>query len=220
MIVARSIELLQAICPTCFSPEAGTAMKRHFLLIFLSWLLANLLGYGLGLGVALLLTAAFSLLPWVNQDRVLAPTGLLCIGLACGYAQSRTLRSLLPNLRRWMPATWIGYLLALLFILAVNLLRLGGQNDALLFAGIGAAIALPQWLLLRPHFRPAGLWVPAGALGFLAFLWLVANPASQIGAFLLAVALLGALAAVPSGLLLGWMVYRLRENFQARNNAV
>jgi hypothetical protein len=73
---------------------------------------------------------------------------------------------------------------------------------------MGAAIALPQWLLLRSHFRLASLWVPAGALGFLAFLWLVANPASQTGDFILAVALLGALAAVPTGLLLGWMARR------------
>jgi hypothetical protein len=180
-------------------------MTRPFLQIFLSWLTANLLGYGLGLGVALLLTAAFGLLPWVNQDRMLAPAGLLCIGLVCGYAQSRVLSDLLPNPRRWMFATWAGYLLALLVILAANLFSLGGQNDALLFAFMGAAIALPQWLLLRPHFRLSSLWVPAGALGFLVFLWLVANPASQIGTFLLAVALTGTLTAVPSGLLLGGM---------------
>ncbi len=186
-------------------------MKRPFLRIFLSWLTANLLGYGLGLGVALLLTAVFGLLPWVNQDRVLAPTGLLCIGLMCGYAQSRVLCDLLPRPRRWMFATWAGYLLALLVILAANLFTLGGQNDMLLFAFMGAAIALPQWLLLRPHFRPAGLWIPAGAIGFLVFLWLVANPASQIGAFIIAAALAGALAAMPSALLLGWMADRPRS---------
>jgi hypothetical protein len=184
-------------------------VKRHFLLIFPSWLTANLLGYGLGLGVALLLAQLLRLLPWVNEDRVLAPAGLLCIGLVCGYAQSRVLQHLLPNPRRWMLATWAGYLLALLVVLAANLFRLGGQNDALLFACMGAAIALPQWLLLRPLFRPASLWVPAGALGFLAFLWLVANPASQFSDLLFAVALLGTLAAVPTGLLLGWMAGQL-----------
>jgi len=187
-------------------------MKHSFVLAFFSWLLANLLGYALGLGVALLLTAALSLLPWVNQDRVLAPIGLVCIGLICGYTQSRVLRDLLPNPRRWMFATWCGYLLALLVILAANLLRFSGQNDVLLFAFMGAAIALPQWLLLRPHFRPASLWVPAGALGFLIFLWLVANPASQISVFLLAVAVAGTLAAVPAGLLLGWMADRPRRS--------
>jgi hypothetical protein len=174
------------------------------------WVLASLAGWAAGLALGgLLINVGSSVFP-LNEDRAWVYAVLLALGLACGDAQSAVLRRHLPGAWRWIPVTLAGYLLAMAVMAAASGTRIGTDlmANAVLLGLIGAAVGLPQWLLLRRTFRGAGLWAPASAAGFLAFLWLVAHPAGSPGEIIAVGAILGALAAVPTGLVLARMVGR------------
>jgi hypothetical protein len=173
------------------------------------WILAGLAGWASGLAVGALLTEIGSSLLGLNEDRALAYAVLLALGLACGVAQSAVLRRYLPEPWRWIPVTLAGYLLAMGIVAVANGARLiatGLWANAVLLALIGAVLGIPQWLLLRRQFGGAGLWAPATAIGFLSFLWLVAHPAGSLSEFIGVGAMLGALAALPSGIVLAWLL--------------
>jgi hypothetical protein len=181
------------------------------------WTLASLAGWATGMAMGTLLTVAGSNLFGLNEDRVLAYATLLAVALACGVAQSVVLRGCLPGAWRWIPATLAGYLLALAVFLAASGARMAIAGP-ILFGVAGAAIGVPQWLLLRRHFRGIGLWALASAVGFLSFLWLVGNPASSSREFIGVGAILGTLAALPPGVVLAWAVGRPREAIEPKES--
>jgi hypothetical protein len=177
------------------------------------WIFANLGGWGVGISTGILLTLAAGAIPWVNQDRFLSIALLPSIGLACGVAQWMVLRDILPHSSKWILGTLAGYVLALLVLLVFNLAKLsniGLWDDAVLLALMGAAIGVPQWWLLRQHYRGTGLWIFATGAGFLSFLWLVSRPANSQNSFILIATLLGGLAAVITGFLLAGIVRQPR----------
>jgi hypothetical protein len=105
----------------------------------------------------------------------------------------------------------IGHLLCLMLVIGVNLARLGGVDvwaNVLLLCLFGTAIGTSQWWLLRQHYRQAGLWVLASAVGFLCFMWLIVNPAHSLSELAVRGAVVGALAAVVTGAALVWLVRR------------
>jgi hypothetical protein len=167
------------------------------------WMFANLLGWGAGLMLGWLLTLILARLDWVNEDRALVYAVLLSLGLTCGVAQWWVIKAYLPHSFYWIPVTLAGYGLALLVMMVSQ-----GRNavGSITFVLITAAIGLPQWLLLQKHYRRAGLWIPATVIGFLGFLWLLANPASSLTGIVIIGAILGALAAAPPGIVLAWLV--------------
>jgi hypothetical protein len=176
-----------------------------------SWSLASLVGWAAGIALGALLTVVGSRLLGLNEDRAGGYIVLLSVGLVCGATQSWVLRSYLPDAWRWIPATLAGCLLALVVSAAVSAARIAVTDPLLsgvIFGVIGAAIGVPQWLLLRQHLRGTGLWALATAAGFLIFLWLVANPANSLREIIGKGALLGALTAVPPGAVLTWVVRR------------
>lgn len=73
-----------------------------------------------------------------------------------------------------MLVTLAGFLLVLLAFAGLRWTQVV-LAQPLLFGLVGFAIGLPQWLLLRRYFRAAGLRLPAVAVGFMSFLWLVAT---------------------------------------------
>jgi hypothetical protein len=172
------------------------------------WMLASLAGWAAGLALGALLTEIGSGVFGLNEDRAVVYAVLLALGLAVGDAQSAVLRRHLSGAWRWIPVTLAGYLLAMGIMAAASGVRISTDlmANAILLGLIGAAIGVPQWLLLRRTFRGAGLWAPASAAGFLAFLWLVAHPVSSMGEMIALGAVLGALAAVPPGIVLARMV--------------
>jgi hypothetical protein len=175
--------------------QSQTQSQPRFVPIFAWWILASLAGYAVGIGLGALITLVASSLPWVNPDRFMAPAALICIGLSCGAAQSFVLRGVIPNARRWIMLTLSGYLLAWIVALAAGRIGLSSRG-LLLFALMGAAIGLPQWLLLRGHIRWASLWVPVSAAGFLSFLWIVAHPVSTFPELIIVGAISGAVSAI------------------------
>jgi hypothetical protein len=177
------------------------------------WMLASLAGWAAGLTLGALLTGVGIDLFRLNEDRVLVYATLLSVALACGVAQSAALRGSLPGAWRWIPVTLAGYLLAMGITAAASGARIlaNEMSNAILLALIGAAVGVPQWLLLRRHFRRTGLWVLASAAGFLSFLWLVGNPASSPREFVAVGTIMGTLAALLPGVVLAGAVRHPRD---------
>ena len=175
------------------------------------WTLASSVGWIAGLAGGFALTTAAGIFPWINQDRFLVYAILISLGLALGAAQWVVLRRYLPRPGRWITATLVGHLVCLILITGANLAHLGGVgvwNNVLLLALFGTAIGTAQWWVLRQHYRQAGLWVLASAVGFQAFMWLILSPAHWPGELVTRGALIGALAGVAPGAVLVWLVRR------------
>lgn len=175
------------------------------------WVLGSALGFGVGMAGGAGLTLAAEKAARVNPDRLLVYAMLLCLSLAGGFTQSRTAARFLPRPGRWIPATVIGYALALVAFLLPGLLNLSGPEQvqaALPLALMGTAIGVSQWWVLRQHFHGAVVWILASAAGFLSFLWLVAHPAHSLTEMVIVGAVLGGLAAVAPGAALVWFVRR------------
>jgi hypothetical protein len=174
--------------------------------IFSGWVLANFIGWAVGLTLGALATIALGQLDWVNVDRTLIYAVLVAVGLTSGLTQWTVIRHFLPYSFAWVFCTLGGYLLVLLLI------ALGNQTQivagAAIFALICILIGLPQWLLLRRSYQRAVVWVAATAIGFVSFLWLAIHPITSPASGILTGSLLGALAAVPPGLALVWLVRR------------
>jgi hypothetical protein len=157
----------------------------------------------------MLLSVVATQLPWINEDRVFSYATLISLGLTLGLAQWVVLRRYLSQPFRWVTATMIGYLLCLVIIISSNLAGLGGMgvwNNLFLLSLIGTAIGMSQWWILRRHYRRAGLWVLATAAGFLCFMWIILNPSHSLVELVIRGTIVGAAAALVSGVSLVWLV--------------
>jgi len=175
------------------------------------WILANLIGWIVGLTVGIALTFAATLLPGLNPDRFSVYALLFSAGLATGLVQWRVMKQLLPNSARWVAATIAGYVLSLVFFTGISLAQpvvAQPWGDLLLMGLFGAGIGIPQWWVLRLHYHRAGIWVPATAAGFLCFTWLTSHPAHSFGELVAVGAVIGTLAAVVPGAALAWLTRR------------
>jgi hypothetical protein len=154
------------------------------------WVLANLFGETLGLG--LVGTIGYATLYVFGEPVSISYTlafAALAIGLGgvegaiVGYAQARVLRRRLPQLRAWVAATVVGAVVAwMLGMVPSTLMSLVTPPSAepppeisdalqLLLAvplGLvtGAILGFPQWRVLRHHVPRAGWWVVANALAW------------------------------------------------------
>jgi hypothetical protein len=150
--------------------DKQNSLSALFLLV--GWILASAVGWAAGLAVGILLTSVATKLLWLNEDRFFAYATLISLGLTTGIAQWVVMRRYLSKPIRWVVGTLIGYLLCLIIFVGSNLARLGREglwDDVLLLGLLGTAIGAPQWWILRQHYRQAGLWVLATAVGFLCF---------------------------------------------------
>lgn len=173
------------------------------------WTVASAIGWAAGLAAGVMLTLGAEKYAGLNTDRFLAYATLISVGLTTGAAQWMVMRRYLPQPIRWVTATLIGYLLCLIVIVGGNLVRLpaaGAGDDVLLLVLLGAAIGIPQWWILRQHYRKAGLWVLATTVGFLCFTWTIIHPSHSLGEHVIRGTVIGALAAAAPGALLVWLV--------------
>jgi len=173
------------------------------------WTFANSIGWAAGLAAGISLSLAAAKLPWLNEDRFFAYATLISLGLTTGAAQWVVMRRYLPRPVRWVAATLTGYLLCLIIGVGGTIAGLGGTgmwDDVLLLVPFGTAIGTSQWWILRQHYRQAGLWVLATAVGFLCFMWLIIDPSHSPGELVMRGAIIGALAAAVPGVALVWLV--------------
>lgn len=141
------------------------------LAIPISWLLSG------PLAAALLLFLELFLKPMVSAPSILDGSILRALGFLAALAmtiaicQWLLLRPYLPFAGWWILVTGLGWLMAGLLYAAAITLSLGQDflsNAGLLlvFALLGAAVGLAQWLFLRRVIPRAGWWVLVNALGF------------------------------------------------------
>lgn len=211
------------------------------------WVAANALAELIGLGGSLLIgLALFALLGEGSIGAVIGLViaaillGALVEGVLVGWFQWRVLRDALPGLPRgaWVKATALGAGIAwTLGMLPSTILSLGADAIVaesspppepstavvlLLAAGmglaLGAALAAPQWIVLRRFVRRAGGWIPANMLAWalgmaLIFAGTGCIPNGTLPAWVIAV-LLGVvlLAGISVGAVHGlWLVKTLRQ---------
>jgi hypothetical protein len=134
---------------------------------FLYWVVSHLVGW-------LLIVALLVLLPVLKSiGGPAAP--ILIIALPLSLTQWLVLRRVIPLTPLWVltiPAGWpAGWLLFYLVTAALPPAWVQGIDDeaistlTLFFALIGAAMGLPQWLILRRHFTGATLWILGSSVG-------------------------------------------------------
>jgi len=178
------------------------------IILFVQWMLFSSFGWFIGLGLGVFLNGKITGQPGIREGDPLPYVILLSVGLTLGFSQSLVLRSLLPGAQRWLRYTLAGFALAVLVFILASLVRLpleGLLDDALWLALSGAAVALPQWRLLRQHFNQVWLWIVASALGWLGFLWLAATPAVEIYELIVRGLLYSLVGLALQGVVLVWL---------------
>jgi hypothetical protein len=170
-------------------PAFGSHWERR---LWSRWVLANLMGEFVGLGVAGTLgaavTLAFGSVAGIST-RIMMVLALIVAasveGTAVGLAQWWVLRHYLPALtwRAWVLATMLGAIVAwmvgMVLGTAGGALFGSGESAAALVIGValgpvvGALFGLFQWLALRRHVQNAIWWVLANAVAWTAGMILI-----------------------------------------------
>jgi hypothetical protein len=199
--------------------------------LWLQWVLSSVLGFGVGTTVGNTLANAIppmtctqsfsdSLIERLTNLPCIQPSlGLVVIviilGLAGGFMQWLVLRRRIAGAAWWIPATSLGFPIALVIADGAGM-RLGGDSIAapvLMGGAFGLLSGIMPWLVLRRQVARAGWWLPAqllgslvgGAMGIVAF-----HTAGLIGFYELtwaaAGAMFGAGLGTITGLTLVWML--------------
>jgi len=149
---------------------------------WLQWVLASMLGFAVGAAMGnavansippMLCTQSFSdsLIDRLTNFPCIQPSlGLVLIviilGLAGGFMQWLVLRRRIARTGWWVPASTLGFPIAL--VMAVGAMRLGGIPSPILLGVLfGVLSGILPWLVLRRQLARAGWWVPAHLLGSL-----------------------------------------------------
>jgi len=149
---------------------------------WLQWVLASMLGFAVGAAMGnavsnsippMTCTQSFSdsLIDRLTNFPCIQPSlGLVLIviilGLAGGFMQWLVLRRRIAGTGWWVPASTLGFPIAL--VMAVGAMRLGGIPSPILLGVLfGVLSGILPWLVLRRQLARAGWWVPAHLLGSL-----------------------------------------------------
>ena len=130
---------------------------------FLSWIVGNLLGW-------IFISALLITLPILKSiPSFVAPFLILTIPI--GLAQWLVLRRFIPLTLLWVFTILIGWLLSYLIFAAIpgSLWQIVDDEATatltFMLTVVGAAMGLPQWLILRHKFTKAVLWILGSSLG-------------------------------------------------------
>ena len=107
----------------------------------------------------------------ITEDAIFLYILLPVIGLLLGIGQYWLIRRYLPRMAWWISATIIGWLMPFVIGFIGSRIFAPGNDTVSIMVGMlifGAAISLPQWLVLRKKVRNAFLWILA--YGFSWFL--------------------------------------------------
>ena len=200
--------------------------------LWLQWVLVSILGFGVGAAIGnaaanaippMTCTQSFSDNPierLTNLPCIQPSLGLVVIviilGLAGGFMQWLVLRRRIAGAGWWVPATSLGFPIAL--VIAEDAMRLVGDFTAApILQGVlfGVLSAITPWLVLRRQIARAGWWLPAhllgslvgGALGIVSF-----HVVGLIGFYELVWAAAGAMFGAGLGAITGiTLVWLLRQ---------
>jgi len=144
--------------------------------IWFLWLLANIIGMGVGwyLGWRLSFAVPGNLAIWV--------IGIVA-GLSLGFFQMLVLRSLIGTSIWWLLASMIGW--AVGFFLGAQAASFFGFTEFVfggaIGAGVGLASGIAQWSILRGKMSSVGWWIPASVVAWAASLIVYLPGANAVG---------------------------------------
>jgi hypothetical protein len=130
---------------------------------FLSWIIANLLGFAT-------LGALIFVLPFLKSNPGIV-AGALIIGLPIGLSQWIALRRLAPISILWVLTIAIGLLLSVVVLRVVPGRTWEYVDDesvvvlAAIYTAFGFIVGLIQWFLLRRQFPNSLVWLLGSSLG-------------------------------------------------------
>jgi len=197
---------------------------------WLQWVLASMLGFAVGAAMGNAVansippmtctqSSSDSLIDRLTNFPCIQPSlGLVIIviilGLAGGFMQWLVLRRRIAGTGWWVPASTLGFPVAL--VMAEGAMRLVGIPSPILLGVLfGILSAILPWLVLRRQVARAGWWVPAhllgslvgGALGIVTF-----HAVSLIGFYqfdwAVAGAMFGAGLGAITGITLVWLLHQ------------
>ncbi len=138
---------------------------------FLTWLFANMLGYG-ALGALIVTFPILMRIPGMVAS-------ILILGLPIGLAQWIALRRIVQTSIAWIISIPIGILLAFLITRVIPDGLWPGMDDESIaglttaYLIVGFAIGLPQWYILRRHLARSSIWLLGSSIGVGASFWLI-----------------------------------------------
>ena len=197
---------------------------------WLQWVLASMLGFAAGAAMGNAVANSIppmtctqgssdSLIDRLTNFPCIQPSlGLVLIviilGLAGGFMQWLVLRRRIAGTGWWVPASTLGFPVAL--VMAEGAMRLGGIPSPILLGVLfGILSGILPWLVLRRQVARAGWWLPAhllgslvgGAMGIVAF-----HTVALIGFYQFVWAAAGAMFGAGLGAITGiTLVWLLRQ---------
>ena len=184
---------------------------------FLSWIVGNLLGW-------IFISALLITLPILKSiPSFVAP--LLILTIPFGLAQWLALRRFVPLTLLWVFTILIGWLLSYLIFAAIpeSLWQIVDDEATatltFMLTVVGAAMGLPQWLILRRKLTKAVLWILGSSLGMgLGFGLVLATDLinqSEFISYTVVVLVYG----IATGSTLSWLLNRGTQTHNQRSSA-
>jgi len=153
--------------------------------LWLQWVLASIFGYGVGAAIGNAVATSIppmtcaqsstdSLIDKLTNFPCILP-GLdlallvVILGLVGGFMQWLVLHRRIPRAGWWVPASGLGFPIALVIAVGAGM-SLGGDSIAapiLMGVVFGVLSGIMPWLVLRQQVARAGWWLPAHCLGSL-----------------------------------------------------
>jgi Peptidase family M50 len=128
--------------------EKTTMLGRGF---WLQWIFGNSFGYGVGLGIPIIVAELLS----AKKDGLTA--SVLSFSISVGFAQWLILRQAIPVSTKWILNTFASSILCCLFLIIAFQIF---PPISLLFLLVYPLLSsLFQWNILRKMFRPSWAWV-------------------------------------------------------------
>jgi hypothetical protein len=130
-------------------------------------------------------------LGWVLGSLIFAGLALAASGVFIGAFQAFILKGRIPQPLRWALASAVGWLLGYLLVI----LTIPPGYEALYGVGLGSAVGIAQWLVLRRVLHWTGWWIPFSIMGWVTGLVFLSG-------FLLTGTMVGVLTGVALEILL------------------
>jgi hypothetical protein len=196
-------------------------MRRKFIngfSLWLWWVLASVLGIGLGYALAYIPFSIYKLIitgpPQLSFVHFIFPIA----GLSVGFVQWLIMRKYLPQAKIWILALVISYSTSIaiwyVFEFSYVLFPIFWHDYGDIFWLPSAVLAgAPLWLVLRRNFSKSGVWALIGSIGLLYFFWAMFSTGYDLNYFS-GYDVVGGLfgipffSGVPSGALSGFLIVR------------
>lgn len=183
---------------------------------FLIWIFANILGCGA-------LAASLFVSPYLMSLSGIVLTAFI-VSFPISLAQWIALRRFFPTTILWIITIPVGLIIILQMYQVIPMGTWQQVDDestavlTLLFLGIGFAIGLPQWLILRRQFSGSSIWLLGSSVGLgLGFGFVLATDLINQSGFVSAIAVLFSYTVVTGIVLARLLAYHNKRQGNLAN---